>query len=306
MKKFLFQNIENLIGLNETQTKELNLAKEQFWSGSEIKGINNLLYQNKELGSAIRELLWNNINENQAVEELINFINAKRAFKFNLDGEVRTIAIPYMENNSGVLNSFNRALLNIALTFLNWKTETNEETKKEQWDKFLNLYNSLRINIAKRFLSKDFKEKYQLRFVGYSSVALPGHLGIDEVALPEHYCLKNNIKIGDLCIVKRDPVQNIFLCLRVAKMHYANVIRVNPRTIQLVDGDFDGDNIAVVPVKSLIKFNKFYFYENEELKIELVNQIKGELIRLLPSNIMKNEVLNNLTREYVDDFPLEF
>lgn len=303
MKRYLYQNIENLVGMNKEQVAELKLAKEEFWSASEIAMVNNLLYENKEIGNAVRDLLWNGENDIPAIVDLIRFINSKRAFKFNWNGEIRAIGIPKVEVGD-TLNAFSRTLLNIAITYMNWKNCSDEEDKKSLWDKFLNLTNSLRIDIAKRFLSKNFKEKYQFKMIGYSSVALPGHLGIDEVALPEHYCLKNNISIGDLCIVKRDPVQNIFLCLKVAKMHYANIIRVNPRTIQLVDGDFDGDNIAVIPFRQVIMHNKFFFYENKELKIDLTNKIKEELLELLPSKIMKNESLTNLTREYVEGFPL--
>lgn len=301
MKRYLYQNIENLVGMNKEQVAELKLAKEEFWSTGEIAMINNLLYENKEIGNAIRDLLWNGENDIPAIVDLIRFINSKRAFKFNWNGEVRTIGIPKIEVGD-TLNAFSRILLNIAITYVSWKSCNNEEDKKSLWEKFLNLTNSLRIDIAKRFLSKNFKEKYQFKMIGYSSVALPGHLGIDEVALPEHYCIKNNINIGDLCIVKRDPVQNIFLALRVAKMHYANIIRVNPRTIQLIDGDFDGDNIACIPLKSVVRHNKKFFYNGEIFNEELYNQIKEEVNQLLPSKIMANESLNNLTREYVDGF----
>lgn len=301
MKRYLYQNIENLVGMNKEQVAELKLAKEEFWSTGEIAMINNLLYENKEIGNAIRDLLWNGENDIPAIVDLIRFINSKRAFKFNWNGEVRTIGIPKIEVGD-TLNAFSRILLNIAITYVSWKSCNNEEDKKSLWEKFLNLTNSLRIDIAKRFLSKNFKEKYQFKMIGYSSVALPGHLRIDEVALPEHYCIKNNINIGDLCIVKRDPVQNIFLALRVAKMHYANIIRVNPRTIQLIDGDFDGDNIACIPLKSVVRHNKKFFYNGEIFNEELYNQIKEEVNQLLPSKIMANESLNNLTREYVDGF----
>ena len=102
--------------------------------------------------------------------------------------------------------------------------------------------------------SKKFSDKYDFKFKGFSGVALSHARAIEEILVPEWFGLKE----GDLVMVTRDPVQNIVTTCRVAGFT-KNEIRVNPKLIVMLGGDFDGDKIQVIPINSIYNLNKKYF-----------------------------------------------
>lgn len=293
MKNYLYQAVEEIKGIEKSVVQnDLKIKDSEVWKPNELKGINNIL--SSEKGGAVRELLWEGKDECPEIQDLIDLINHKRCLVMKTDEGIKRIAIPSFEPDDK-LNAMSRKLLSIALTHLQYKGATKEEEKEELLGHLNRNWDTLIMDIAKVFLSKNFKKNYKFKFTGFTSIALTGHLSPDGVAIPKSFAEKFHVKIGDLCIVKRDPLQNIFITLKVEKFHEERVVRINPQTFLLTDGDFDGDQVSVIPVNNLIRENKEYIGSQGA-------QVRKELGRLLPSVIMNNARYNVLTREYQDDF----
>jgi hypothetical protein len=146
--------------------------------------------------------------------------------------------------------------------------------------------------IASRLFSKEFKRKIDFSFNGLCGVALTGNVSFDGIELPHWYCKKHSLKIGDTCLVLRDPVQNIFIALKIEGFTH-NEIRVNSQTITVIDGDFDGDGLSVIPM-SMLRAE----CEARGVKTEVIAQIESELNDLVPTKLLSNPDFSRLVRDY--------
>lgn len=160
-------------------------------------------------------------------------------------------------------------------------TEYKKEYKESLKIRFENKLYILRIEIAKRLFSKKFSEKYQFKFNGISGVALSHARHVDEVLVPEWY--NDRVSIGDLVMITRDPIQNIVVTCKVAGFT-PNEIRVNPKLIVMLGGDFDGDKIQVIPLINIYKDNKKFFNTT-------FFEFEQEMLNLMPSNFKFKELI---------------
>ena len=209
-------------GCDNDDCKRLGLIEGEFWSEDDIKILNNIKLDTiSDIGK--------------------KFLLSKRAMRLD-NGEV--VVIPRGELAMAMY------LGQLYKLYLQYKTEEKEALKT----RFENKLYVLRIEIAKRLFSKKFSDKYNFKFKGFSGVALSHARAIEEILVPEWFGLKE----GDLVLVTRDPVQNIVTTCRVAGFT-KNEIRVNPKLIVILAGDFDGDKIQVIPINSIYTLNKKYF-----------------------------------------------
>lgn len=209
-------------GCDQDDCKRLGLIEGEFWSEDDIKILNNIKLDTiSDIGR--------------------KFLLSKRAMRLD-NGEV--VVIPRGELAMAMY------LGQLYKLYLQYKTEEKEALKT----RFENKLYVLRIEIAKRLFSKKFSDKYQFNFKGFSGIALSHARAIEEILVPEWFGLKE----GDLVLVTRDPVQNIVVTCRVAGFT-KNEIRVNPKLIVILAGDFDGDKIQVIPINSIYTLNKKYF-----------------------------------------------
>ena len=289
----LYQHYENVEGINLDKKEQLKIAKNEIWYKCEIDKL-MLLINDPDVGEYLKKLIWEKDCNIPEIPELINFINMKRAYIFkNSDGKAVMVSIPSNRViKEGQINHYNNLLFRIVIAHWYW-VNAKETEKAEKWISFKNTLQGLKNEIAKRIFSKNFKEKYQIKFIGFNSVALTADIGFDEVIIPKSWAKKRNINIGDLCIIKRDPVQNIFVTAKVIGFDEESVVRVNCKMFTILDGDFDGDQCAVIPVKLFIECNKKYFTNPSQ-----IDDLYSELEELLPSKILANSKYDKLTREY--------
>lgn len=294
---YLYQDIKTLKGLQPEVIEQLGILESEIWDTEEI-GIINKALKDQELGQYFQQLIWDKDDEVPEIMEIINLINYKRAYQYrDLDGEVQTIAIPKMredekeEVREGQLNYLSNLLFRAVSQHCEY-LNTEESKKKEAYDKFQSSIFTIRTEILKRIASKRFKEKYRMKFNGFNSVALSHGFDIDGVMIPQSYSDKYDIKVGDWCIVKRDPLQNIFLLCKVIGFNKAPINRVHPIAFRMVDGDFDGDNVAVIPLKKFFEDNKEFIDTYQRLRIE------EELKSAIPSKMIHDPRFKHLTREY--------
>ena len=162
----------------------------------------------------------------------------------------------------------------LAKLYFQWQLERKESLL----EKFNTKLYVLRIEIAKRLFSKKFSDKYLFSFKGFSGVALSHGRSVDEILIPEWF----GIDIGEKVMVTRDPIQNVVVCLRVTG-YTENEIRVNPKTIVFLGGDFDGDKVQVMKLKTIFYGNREYFSCSYE-------EFENEMNKLIPSNFAYSEL----------------
>lgn len=309
-EQYLYQDIKTLVGLDINVIKELAIREEQRWKANEIRNINVLL-ADKEIGTYIKALMWDRDDEIPEIEALIEFINAKRSYVFlDKDGNKRAICIPKVHDEEYYspkvdeetgeiikkpvsLNNIHNLLFRVAIAHVRYLDQGKTD---EFWKEFISAIHNLRVEISKRILTKRFKEKYQLKFNGFNSVALTHGGDINGIVIYEKYAKSKGIEIGDLCIVKRDPLQNVFICCKVIGFSKAPITRINPIAFRMLDGDFDGDNVAIVPIKNFFEDNKRFITEEQR------EALTKEFEAITPTNLMNDNRFKHLTREYSLDF----
>lgn len=290
----------NIDALSEENDEFLNIQDHEWWSEEELDRIiglidgtkTNMSPDEKSFQRILRDALWNNELELDVANKLVNFINSKRALELG-DGQV--IIIPRClvndEDKDKILCNFNVRLLNIAIAFrrieIGRKICMDSMELFKLKDKFYGMLNGLKFAISGGIFTKNFKKMYQIEFNGYTSVALTGFLNLDEIYIPYSYAKEHDLKVGDICLLFRHPIQNIFVAVRIAGFTH-NEIRVNSVMFAWLGGDYDGDKVEIVPVKVLLEDNKEFFTDGR--KEDFLNEIK----RLFPSNICKDAELSQL------------
>ncbi|MGL5714373.1 MAG: hypothetical protein ACRCYT_04790 [Cetobacterium sp.] len=285
----LYQDLDSTLGILRTDAnlKALCIMNHEVLSRADVKKIEEMM-ENPTYGSYVKALLDGSEEDKfEIITPVIEFLNNKRAFGFEIDGVQRMVVIPSVRiKTEGMLDSFAKQLFNVAREYL------RALNSDQNFNNFCRRVQYLQENIAKRILTKNFKSKFQFEFKGLSGVVLTGNLSYDGVAIPQWYAKKLGINIGDLVVITRDPIQNIFLTLKV-EAFTANEIRVNSHTITWVDGDFDGDRMQVIPFCNIMK-ECDEFGVTEEAKASIVS----ELTELLPSSLVNNEKFARLIRDY--------
>ncbi|MGL5767966.1 MAG: hypothetical protein ACRCX8_20200 [Sarcina sp.] len=295
----LYQKIDSIGGLPLTAelVKDLCIKQYEILTAVELEKIESLT-SNPDYGSYVSGLLYGADQDDDfsVIKPILDFIHSKRFVMFDdLKGVRRVIGIPsdrgITENSKGFC-SYSRELVQVARAYKKFKEVRTNENEVEEYNKFLYFVNKLNNRIASRILSKRFKDKFQFKFRGLSGVAITGNVSYNGILLPEWYCKKHGIKIGDCGLVTRDPIQNIVLCLRVEGFT-RNEMRVNSQTITLVDGDFDGDRIQFIPFQEIVEECARHNVHRDSTEV-----ILREIIQLLPTNIMNNPEFARLVRNY--------
>lgn len=282
-KAILKQGLNERFGLEKFG--ELNMKKAEIWTKAEIMKIKEIMKMDK-IGPYISQAIWDNELELKEIPHLVAYINAKRGFMYSIKGKTYRIAIPSdREITEGVLNSENAKLLKLAMTYYEWEdlmpvTIEDEKNKKELWEKFVYIKNSIGYAISARLFSKKFAEKYKMNFTGMTGVALTGNVEIDYCEIPKEMAKKLSINHMDRILVIRHPFQNIMVSLKVRNFTLDNTIRVNSLVFKWLGGDHDGDKINVIPVKNL-------FDNNEEFFDCVIGEFDSECFNISPSNILK-------------------
>lgn len=296
---FLCGDKESALGIPKTKAKsllaELGVMPNEVWTLSELEGINSSIQDNEDL----RAIFWDNSKESNS-QGFIDYCNYKRAIII----KNKAIVVPQEKVGATSINKHHlnlvllgiKAIRRLQLEYIILNTH-DVQTKVAKMQEAMKEYESLKDSITKiqkdivaEFLSKNFKKLYRFLTQGISTVGLPLiSLSLDGVCLPKEYCERNNIKLGDKFIVKRDPVQNIFVTLTVEKIQ-GTCIRVHPRTMKLLDGDFDGDELRAISIKEMLSRNKQY--------IDNVSDVIAELNDIIPSKLLSNEKLMQLMEQY--------
>ena len=293
-------NGQNFDRLTEENDDFLNLMDHEWWESEEIDRIIGLLdgskpnmnYDEKKFQKALRDALWNNELNIDAAGKLVKFINNKRV----LDIGDSMVIIPRCDvqedRRETILSDLHIRLLNIAISYRKIEKATTagiDHTEIDNMkDKFYGQLNALKFRISAGLFSKDFKKMYRMTFNGYTSVALTAFLDLDEVYIPHWYAKKHGIKKGDIVLMFRHPIQNIFVAVRVAGFTGDGTIRVNSLVFTWLGGDHDGDKVEIVPVKTLIEDNIEFFGEGRK------EGFLADVERLFPSNICKDAELSHL------------
>lgn len=287
----------NLRHMDQETSKFLNVQNHEILRRDEVERIIELLYgdsdmelsrNEKRVREALRASLWDNVLEIPQASKLISFVNTKRFFMF---GE-KCIIIPrcLMSNSrkSKRLNDLNIRLVNAAIAFVEADKMNDGKEKQEAMRKFWITFNGIKLRIASMLFSKDFKQLYQLKFNGYTAVALTEFCGLNDVYVPEEYAKEHGLNTGDKCIMYRDPVQNLMVVTRIAGFTTDGTIRMNSLVFTYLGGDHDGDKVNIVPIKVLIfKNRKFFRGINKSDFWKSAN-------RLLPSNVLADQELSKL------------
>ncbi|MGL6098565.1 MAG: hypothetical protein ACRC0G_02955 [Fusobacteriaceae bacterium] len=294
----LYQKVDSLLGIPFTSENvaSFKLRKAEVLTLDEVAKLESLT-SNQAYGEYVASMLNAKSTEDEfgVIEPIIEFLHSKRFFFFtDLKGAKKFVGIPSLRvvTSNTRLDSFSKSLLNVAKAYSNFLAVRTSENEVEEFAHFTYRVKKLQESIAKRLLSKNFKNKFQFDFIGLSGVALTGNLSYDGVAIPEWYAIEKNLKIGDSCVITRDPIQNIFLTLKI-EAFTSNEIRVNSQTITLVDGDFDGDKLQVIPFCNILK-ECDRLGVNDSAKANIV----AELEALLPTVILESEKFSRLVRDY--------
>lgn len=275
----LVQKIGEIKGLSRESVKELGRFKKyELLTQEDIESLVSLT-TDENIGSYIKSLLYDNILEIPEISSLIDLLNLKRLFKYEIDGEECYLALPSKrEITSGVMNHMNSMLIKVARAYYEWRSCEIEE-KEDRFKMFSNLRHKLILMIEAEVFSKDFKNMYRMKFKGVTGVCLTGNVSINGIQIPEWYAEKYGISIGDIGIVFRDPVQNLIISLKVEGFT-ENEMRVHSKVFVLLGGDHDGDKVQFIPLKNFLSANKEY---TGEFTLDIVEEVN----RLLPSNIFK-------------------
>lgn len=245
-------------GCNLEEVKRLKVCASELWNEDDIKYFDLI-----------------KVNNMSSVQR--KFLLSKRALKIvDENNKTSIVVIPHGEI------VFSRDLGSLAKRYFALRKIEDEPTRIKYYEAFWNKLYVLRLNIAKRLFSKRFSEKYLFNFHGFSGVALTHSRGLDEILVPEWF----GLKIGDLVMVTRDPVQNVVVVLKVVGFT-KNEIRVSPDMLdRYLAGDCDGDKIQVIELSSIYNMNSQYFVRTyEEFYEEAMKLIPGE-------NFGFNELLN--------------
>lgn len=298
--KFIKQSSE--LGVSIERLKEMNYLKSEWLTPEEIKTLNTI-YQDRR----IKKYLWSDdedikaqLEADEGLQNFIRIMNHKRFFIAEINGEKRFFGVPREEAPIHGLSFTTFILINMALSY--YKNDLNKLEEN---------YNALKKEINRQLLSKKFKLLYQFEFKGVTTVATPAFIGIDEVIVPIE--AKKIFKIGDICLVKRDPVQNIFISCKVVGYSKHKVIRVNHRTIELLDGDFDGDLISVIqldekyieeaknimPSKLEANFSELYSYDISEGTEAYINNLEELLDTKKNKKFLEME---DNKKEFIDSY----
>ncbi|MGL6100324.1 MAG: hypothetical protein ACRC0G_11955 [Fusobacteriaceae bacterium] len=294
----LYQKVDSLLGLPCTDDvlTSLSLTKPEVLTLDEVKALISLS-THEAYGEYVNSLLTGSSDKDDfgIIEPVIEFIHSKRFFVFlDLQGVRRIVGIPSNRviSSNKTLDSFSKALLAVGKSYVDFLSKRTPENEVAEFARFAYRVQKLQEITAKRLVSKNFKNKFQFNFVGLSGVALTGNLSADGVSIPKWYAREKGIKIGDLVLVTRDPIQNIFISLKVESFT-RNEIRINSQTITLLDGDFDGDKLQVIPFCNIMS-------ECDRLGVTETAKkaIVSELTDLLPTSIMGSERFSRLVRDY--------
>lgn len=280
----IVQNLNNLIGITEEKKNEYvrvfgNPSRKEVLTIDDVVKISKLMNHEK-IGRMLKDVLWNNSIIPGLLHNLIVLINQKRFFIFHdLKGEKRFIILPYKESDNTSLEYRSNLLLQAGIAYTKY-VDSNEEDKMNLWKQFVGYVERIKIDIAKDVFSKNFKDLYKMKFRGISGVCLTSNLTEDFIELPKWYADKHKLKLGDLVIVTRDPVQNIFLTAKIGGLT-RNETRVNSNMFTWLGGDHDGDKVQFIPVDKFIEENKEFIDDPLKLKEELLN--------LLPTSFIQSE-----------------
>ncbi|MGL5716447.1 MAG: hypothetical protein ACRCXX_14020 [Cetobacterium sp.] len=289
---WVYQNMESIGAPKFTAelVNELKIRKGEVLTMDELETVYGMI-NHPDYGSYVNGLLNNSIQDDEfgVIQPLLDFLHQKRFFIFkDSEGVARVIGIPSERIIGKGFCSFSKGLLACAVAYKNY-CESVE--KSSSYKNFESRVFAIQKAIAGRLFSKKFKDKLDFSFKGLSGVALTGNLSLDGVALPKWYCEKHNLKIGDLVMVTRDPIQNIVMCLRV-EGYTKNEIRVNSHMFTFLGGDFDGDRVNIIPFISI--------------KAELVKRgfdgviigtVLYELVKLIPKHMFKQSKFSRLLRD---------
>lgn len=277
----LAQKLNEVKGLRKDSVKELGRFKKyELLTEEDISSLVDLT-MDENIGTYISSLLYDNTLEVPEISSLIDLLNLKRIFKYEIEGEEYYLVLPSKrEITSGVLNHMNSMLIKVARTYYEWKSCDIEE-KEDRFKMFMNLRHKLILMIESEVFSKDFKKLYKMKFKGITGVCLTGNVSINGIKIPLWYAKKHGIQIGDIGIVFRDPVQNLIIALQVEGFT-ENEIRVHSKVFVLLGGDHDGDKCQFIPLKSFLK-------ENVDYTGKYTLNIVEEVNKLLPSNIFRKD-----------------
>lgn len=277
----LVQNLKTIKGLRKEQVKQLGSFKNyEVLTEEDISSLVELT-MDENIGIYISGLLYDNVLEIPEIASLIDLLNLKRLFKYNLDGEDYYLVLPSKrEITSGVLNHMNSMLIKVAKAYYEY-AKCDIEEKDDRYAMFMNLRHKLILMIESEVFSKDFKKLYRMKFKGITGVCLTGNVSINGIKIPLWYAKKHGIQIGDIGIVFRDPVQNLIIALQVEGFT-ENEIRVHSKVFVLLGGDHDGDKCQFIPLKSFLK-------ENVNYTGRYTLSIVEEVHKLLPSNIFTDD-----------------
>lgn len=284
-KAKLYQRFDCILGIGWKRAVAAGLTRDNCYTDEDSDALETLM-ANRSIGRYIRENLYDTDVSKKDVYlgQLINYAHSKRFISFRDESGKRLyFGIPSDEHKDAQrLNSMHHKLLNASLTYGMYVREQDEKKKRDHWNHFKNLLASMRMLMVARVFSKEVKKMFTLSTRGIKGVALTGNIGLDEVMIPRHLAKKMGIKLGDTTLVVRHPVQNLLLCCTVSGFT-ENEMRLNPRTIELIDGDFDGDEIAVVPITSI---------EEQMIELGMSNDIPKlwlELDYIRPSMLFEDD-----------------
>lgn len=296
---FIMQNLNNVKGLTLEFFNQLGEFKDyEELTQKDVEEIVEL-ENNPQIGRYIKSMIFGNELNIPELTDIIDLLNLKRYFKYKLEGKELFLAIPDNRNiTAGTLNHMNSMLLKCARAYYEY-ANCEIEDKSERLEMFENLKHKLILMIETNVFSKEFKNLYRMKFKGVTGVALTGNVTIDGIKIPLWYAKKHKIKIGDIGIVFRDPVQNLIIALRVEGFT-DNEIRVHSKVFTWLAGDHDGDKVQFIPLKDFLKENVNY---TQQYTINIVQ----EVFDLQPSRLLEHKkfmpLLDNMD---LDVEPKEF
>lgn len=270
--------------------QELKIRKGEILTMDELETVYGMI-NHPDYGKYVSGLLNNSIQDDEfgVIQPLLDFLHQKRFFIFkDCEGVARVIGIPSDRVIGRGFCSFSKSLLGVAVAYKNYSESLEKATA---YKAFESRVFAIQKAIAGRLFSKKFKDKLNFSFKGLSGVALTGNVTLDGVQLPLWYCKKHGLKIGDLVMVTRDPIQNIVMCLRI-EGYTANEIRVNSHMFTFLGGDFDGDRINIIPFLAIkLELRERGF---DDLTISTVLY---ECVKLIPKHMFKQEKFARLLRD---------
>lgn len=290
---WIYQDMNEIGGRVATDDliDELAVREGEILTSSEVDTVYGMT-SNPEYGEYISGLLNGSIEDDEygIIQPLLDFLHQKRVFVFvDNEGIKRVIGIPAEREIGTGLCAFTKDLLNCALRY---KSYSESDDKTASWKSFSGAVFGLQKRIVQRLFSKKFKEKLDFSFNGISGVALTGNVSLSGIQLPKWYCKKHGLKIGDLVVVTRDPIQNIFVTLKI-EGYTRNEIRVNSHMFTFLGGDFDGDRIHVVPFVAIMEELRDRGFDDFT-----ISTILYELTGLLPKHLFNNPKFARLIRDY--------